>query len=437
MVKKWLSSLGGKLVTHLLLASLLGVVVMYGSRYAFTYVISNWYAAPEVSSQRVEDKIEEFTDYVQDYNVAVSDLQKITRWSRENRYYQLIIYGESEELYRAEMEEPHYTSENAIPTPTLYTVPFADGNFQVAMYDYSAEQIYLAAELLVWILTFLVILVSMLLYNRRLTGSILRLSRQVRQVTQGDLTLPIQAPTRDEIGQLARDVDSMRLSIMDQLSREETAWQANAQLITAISHDVRTPLTSLLGYLDILSEEEELSPQMRKEYLEVCRQKADNLRDLTNELFGYFLVFGQPNPEMHLEDFQAITLLEQLMFEYFADLQQKGFAVETQGTLPENAIIRVDAQHLRRVFENLFSNIVKYADPSESVTVQLDFKDGNVVLTIVNRIQRSTALKESNRIGLRTCSKLISSMKGRFIQTRDDEYYTVELRLPVRKKKGT
>lgn len=433
MVKKWFSSLGGKLVGHLLLACALGVVVMYGARYAANYAIGHWYASPEASAQRVESKMEEFAEYVSQYNVAVSDLQRITRWSRDNQYYQLIIYGESDILYQAEMDEHYYTSEEEQPTPRLYTVPFADGKYRVAMYDYSAEQMYLAGELLAWILTFVVILASMLQYNRKLTGSIRRLSRQVRQVTQGDITLPIQASAQDEIGQLARDVDSMRLSIMDQLGREETAWQANAQLLTAISHDVRTPLTSLMGYLDVLAEDENLSPQMRQEYLEVCRQKADNLRDLTNELFGYFLVFGQPNPEMHLENFSAITLLEQLMFEHLADLQQRGFAVEPQGTLPEDAMIRVDVQHLKRVFDNLFSNLLKYADPGESVTVQLALKDGQVILTMVNRILQTRDLKESNRIGLRTCEKLITSMKGRFHQRKDAEYFTVEICLPVQK----
>ena len=130
--------------------------------------------------------------------------------------------------------------------------------------------------------------------QQHLTRTVQTLSRQVRQVSRGDLGMQIQAQTSDEIGQLALDVDAMRLSIIDKLQREEEAWKANSQLITAISHDVRTPLTALMGYLEILADET-LSSEERNAYLDICKNNALRLKGLTDELFGFFLVFGKPN----------------------------------------------------------------------------------------------------------------------------------------------
>ena len=251
----------------------------------------------------------------------------------------------------------------------------------------------------------------------------------MRQVSRGDLQMQITPQTSDEIGQLALDVDAMRLSIIDKLQREEEAWKANSQLITAISHDVRTPLTALMGYLEIISDES-LSPGERSAYLEICKNNALRLKGLTDELFGFFLVFGKPKPDQVLEEFDAVTLLEQVLLEHEMDLSQRGFRVETD-TAPITGKLRVDLGHFRRIFDNLFSNVRKYADPAFPVTVACRCDREELTVTICNHIRQSTTRVESNRIGLQTCHKLVAAMGGEFNQTRTKETFTVEVLLPL------
>ena len=99
------------------------------------------------------------------------------------------------------------------------------------------------------------------------------------------------------------------------------------------------------------------------------------------------------------------------------DLTQRGFQVETSAD-PIQGKLLVDLSHFRRVFENLFSNVRKYADPACPVT-------------ITNRIRHSTTRVESNRIGLQTCHKLVHAMGGEFNQSRTKEMFSVEVLLPL------
>jgi signal transduction histidine kinase len=275
----------------------------------------------------------------------------------------------------------------------------------------------------------LVFLGIVLLYNQHITRTVQTLSRQVRQVSRGDLGMQIRSTTQDEIGLLARDVDAMRLSIIDKLHREETAWRANSQLITAISHDVRTPLTALMGYLEIVSDES-LSPEERSAYLEICKNNAQRLKSLTDELFGFFLVFGKPKPDQVPEEFDAAMLLEQVLLEHEMDLTQRGFQVEYSSD-PITGKLRVDLSHFRRIFDNLFSNVRKYADPGYPVTVTARCDREELIVTISNRIATTANRVESNRIGLQTCHKLVAAMGGEFNQSRTKDTFMVEVLLPL------
>ena len=374
---------------------------------------------------------------MQEEGVSSTNVQKIGAWNREHPYIQLTVSANgailNSDRWGAEMvgsdggfviRAGNAEVENAFP------VNFTDGSYRVEIQDFSQNQLYAVVNWVAVATGGVVFLALMLLYNSRVTSSISRLARQVRQVSQGDLTLEITPSSQDEIGDLAEDVDAMRLSIMDKLQREETAWRANTELITAISHDVRTPLTTLMGYLDILGENDNLTPVQQQEYLSVCRQKAEKLRTLTNELFSYFLVFGKPEPSLQLEVMDARTLLEQMLGEETADLLERDYQVQTE-SLAESRPIQVDVQHLRRIFDNLFSNVLKYADPARPVALSSFWAGDELHVCISNYVRATAGRVESTKIGLQTCEKLLTSMDGCFRRRQEAGQFTAEVILPA------
>ena len=112
------------------------------------------------------------------------------------------------------------------------------------------------------------------------------------------------------------------------------------------------------------------------------------------------------------------------------DLTQRGFQVETSSD-PITGTLRVDLSHFRRIFENLFSNVRKYADPACPVTITCRSDRDELIVTISNRISQTGNRVESNRIGLQTCHKLVHAMGGEFNQSRTKETFSVEVLLPL------
>ena len=400
-------------------------------------VVEEIYLSSEAVNRRMTAEISSFRTFVEENDLASTDVNAVGQWNREHPNINLTIYGLSTSISSTPEGAELVLNESGIIVRSElklqlgeeYPVNFRDGVCTVTVYDNSRGMVSAAVNLTALALAALVFLAIVLLYEQHLTRTVQTLSRQVRQVSRGDLGMQIKPQTADEIGQLALDVDAMRLSIIDKLQREEEAWKANSQLITAISHDVRTPLTALMGYLEILSDEG-LSHEERSAYLEICKNNAQRLKSLTDELFGFFLVFGKPTPEQMPEEFDAVTLLDQVLVEHSLDLTQRGFRVETSADAIQGTL-RVDLGHFRRIFDNLFSNVRKYADPAYPVTITQRIDREELIVTISNHINQSKTRVESNRIGLKTCSKLVEAMGGEFNQHRTKDTFMVEVVLPL------
>lgn len=431
--KPRLSSLRGKLLGALLLALVLALALFALTQALGSLVIQRKYMTPDAIESRNLAHLSSLRDFVAQENTASGDLDALTRWCRRERNCKILVYsrdtiltvdadGGSIVSYNG-MEQNNYPSSGSV-------VNFSDGARSVGITDNSEQRLYALTKAGAAGLACAVFLLVMLLYNRQVTGQIRSLSKKVRQVSQGDLALEIRPKSRDEIGDLALDVDAMRLSIIDKLQREERAWQANSQLITAISHDVRTPLTTLMGYLDILSASPDLPEAQRQQYLTICQRKAENLRELTDELFAYFLVLGTPEPGAKLEEFDADTLLAQLLGEFSAELRQKGFSVEE--SLPQTGLrLHVDIHHIQRIFSNLLSNVCKYAAPACPVEVLAQQAGDLMRIRVRNGIKQDAGKVESTKIGLQTCEKLAAAMGGQFRRSQGDGKFTAELFLPT------
>ena len=430
-------SLTGKLLGVMLLALVLAGLSLLTTVLVGNALLERFYLSSDALYRRMDAEISAFRTYVEENSLASTDVNAVGQWNRDHPRITLTIYGRTTTLTSSAEGAELVGNETGLVVRSEekmwlgkeYPVNFRDGAYTVAVYDSSRSTMGAAVNRSALLLAALVYLATVLLYEQHLTRTVQTLSRQVRQVSRGDLQMQIKPQSTDEIGQLALDVDTMRLSIIDKLQREEEAWSANSQLITAISHDVRTPLTALMGYLEIVSDDS-LSPEERSAYLEICKNNATRLKSLTDELFGFFLVFGKPNPDQRIEDFDAMTLLDQVMLEHIMDLGQQGFQVETSID-PLRGKLQVDLGHFRRIFDNLFSNVRKYADPAYPITISQHTDQDELIVTISNRINPNQTRVESNRIGLQTCHKLVSSMGGEFNQSRTKDTFTVEVLLPL------
>ena len=188
--------------------------------------------------------------------------------------------------------------------------------------------------------------------------------------------------------------------------------------ITNISHDLRTPLTAICGYLDLL--EQETLPQKSKVYLSIIRERTDVMRTLTEELFQYS-VFSLKEDELHLEQICVNDILEQSLAGVYGVFMKESIVPDIQIT--EVRVMRfLDKAALRRIFDNILSNVAKYTDGDLSVKL---FPDGRITFSNhaskLDRIQAERLFerfytvenaKNSTGLGLSIARLLAEKMAG-------------------------
>ena len=250
-----------------LLAALAGVMLVYLAGESY---IQFYYMDEARMQERTRSLLYDFMDFVQERRMSVHNAREITRWAKEQDYVYLLIYQDGrviidsgwwdeQEYYTdfAELEDVPAAAARSAGTEedgvsfgygmVTATVAFSDGEYEVVLYDFSDEPLYDRVRLLSFGAGILIFVLLLLVYHSKTIRRIIRLSQEVEVIAGGSLEEPIARQPADELGALAQHVDTMRFSIINEMRAEQEAWNANSDLITRMSHDIRTPLTVLLG----------------------------------------------------------------------------------------------------------------------------------------------------------------------------------------------
>ena len=422
---------------YMLLLSFLCAGLVYFSVYQLgSWALKEMYMSPESRAARQAEIYSDFYQYVTNNQIKGDNTEAVARWTREHPYVTILIYPDDTLNARPSQGMTQAAGQQGQTLPyssvygRLYPMRFADGVYRVAIGDSSNVREDNINRILAVLLASIAFIIIMFWYIRRLTNRIIRLSREADEIGAGDLEAPITVQGEDELAMLATEMDSMRRSVIERMSGERRAWEANSELITAISHDIRTPMTALIGYLGLLKQDETGVSDRSRPFVSSAYDKAMELKDLTDELFKYFLVFGRAELELNLETLDARFLLEQLLAEAEFDLSDAGFSVERSGFEDEHSL-RTDPLYLKRVVDNLVSNAKKYADRSEPIRMSAQYGDGRVSIAVSNWIARSGPRVESTKIGLRTCEKIMASLGGDFKAEAADGIFSATFSLPA------
>ena len=219
----------------------------------------------------------------------------------------------------------------------------------------------------------------------------------------------------------------------------------NAELtvaVTNISHDLRTPLTALCGYLDLLEQEPQTEAAAR--YLAVIRERTDAMRALTEELFRYSVLTATAD-ELHTEPVCLNDVLEQSLAGFYGALSARCITPSVQ--LPEEKVIRpLDAAALRRVFDNILSNAAKYSDGDLAVVLA---PDGKVTFSnrasalsrveaarLFDRFYTVDSARGSTGLGLSIAKLLTEKLHGTISADYENETLRICIAFPTEKQGG-
>ena len=165
----------------------------------------------------------------------------------------------------------------------------------------------------------------------------------------------------------------------------------------------------------------------------VCSENAGRIKRQSDELFNYFLAYGHKEEAVPLQEYDANVLFEQLLAERFMTAELSNVQLE-YSISPELAKVRVytNVDYLSRVLDNLYSNILKYADPAEPATFRVEYRDRVIVMTGENKIAKRSGRVESTKLGLLTCESIMHSLQGSFRTQSQGDTFTVVLVLPTK-----
>lgn len=411
-----------KHVAIIVLALAIGLGAFFALSPLFRYMIEEEYMTDDKAQERVEQVLVNFKSYIEQSNISSSDMDAIWDWVKANNNFKLIVLEGVETDTVPDTQKYDYSIE----------VEFSDKTALVAVQDYS-EMLLVLSDVLAGGVAIVLFVLIVIVYYQAEISRIMRLSRDVKAIARGDLQGRIGKHGNDEIAQLAEHVGGMRDSIVQKMEEKEQAWRANQDLITSISHDIRTPLTSLLGYLELIDAHRENLSEEQQKYLAVCCENAGRIKRQSDELFNYFLAYGHKDESVPLEQYNAAVLFDQLLSERFmsAELSHMQMEYELSPSL-EGVRVYTNVDYLSRVLDNLYSNIVKYADHQTPATFCVEYRDRMVVVTGENKIAKRSGKVESTKLGLLTCESIMHALQGSFRTQKKDDTFTVVLSLPTR-----
>lgn len=252
----------------------------------------------------------------------------------------------------------------------------------------------------------------------------------IERMKNGDMTVELKVEGEDELALIANSINEMRLRIANEDLTKRMAEQTKDDLITNVAHDLRTPLTSIIGYLDLVKRDDILTPEQKVKYLGIAYDKAKNLENLIEDLFDYTR-YEKDKFKIECSEFDLNQFMIQVVDEFYPSLTEKQLTC-VQEFWPAELTVCCDGELLARAIGNLVNNAIKYGADGKQIEVYTKKKEDKALIQIVNygriipkedldkvfekffRVEGSRSLKTGGTgLGLAIAKNIIELHKGR------------------------
>ncbi len=241
--------------------------------------------------------------------------------------------------------------------------------------------VVIAVVALAVLLAFMMIDICTLRRNRRLAEDIGALADQIRAVREGNLTTDLQLSEDTDLQEAAQNLNEIQKGMEAALREQVKSERMKVDLVTNVSHDIKTPLTSIVSYVELLRQEQDL-PEHVKEFIQILGEKSERLRNIVQDVFEVSKATAGQLP-MKMEILDMGKLLRQTLADMNGQIVQSSFTMKV--VIPETPVpVLADGQRLYRVFQNLLQNALYYSLEGSRIFLTLTEEGGLVIVRMKN-----------------------------------------------------
>ncbi len=303
------------------------------------------------------------------------------------------------------------------------------------MWSWTPGGILAVAIIIASIMAAVIILLLLKIHALRTAAKEIETAFADRLMTDTNTLIDISSADRN-MRRLANSINRELRKLREARRRFEQGDLELKNAVTNISHDLRTPLTAICGYLDLLETEEK--NERVEQYLRIIRNRAELLTQLTEELFRYSVIISAENSGTR-EPVNVGGVLEESVASFYTALRKRNIVPEIR--IPETKVIRtLDRSALVRVFSNLLNNAVKYSDGDLDITLS---ENGTVVFSntasglnevqvgrLFDRFYTVEAARKSTGLGLAIARTLVEQMNGTISAGYENGRLSITIELP-------
>lgn len=240
------------------------------------------------------------------------------------------------------------------------------------------------------------------------------ITKEVKVIKNEGFGKTIEVKGNDELADLSKSINDMSIELRQKIDNEKAIEKSKNELISSVSHDLRTPLTSIIGYVDLLKKNGFQDKEKFDTYLDVIDERTKTLNKLINELFEYTKL-NSHDIKLNYSEVEIVSLIEQMVGEYTPIFTKEGLEIE-KDIIYKDIFINVDVEKMVRVLENLLTNARKYSVKNSKVLVKVFEERGEEI-----------TLEQEKKSGLRSNLEdskehvKISSIENRKNNNKDTE----------------
>lgn len=294
-------------------------------------------------------------------------------------------------------------------------------------------------------------IIYFLLFIKRIVKDMTYISDRIIDIADGKSDEKIIIERQDEIGEIAGRINEMTAQINQLIKSERDALQSNKDLIACVAHDLRTPITSVKGYLDLALDTKHYDLEQRQKYVRIAQTKVNRLEYLIHDLFNYTkLTSGEIT--LHRSKIDLVQLVEQMVEEFYPLFQEEELECTTKYNI-SYLEMNMDGELIARAVQNLLSNAIKYGKDGKHVYVELECLEQEVQIRVTNyglvipeesikhlfdkfyRVERSRNVKTGGTgLGLNIAQEIVHLHGGRIQVTSGASGTCFTIALPLQKE---